>query len=371
MSASAHRDERFMALALSLGRRNLGRVWPNPSVGAVVVKDGRIVGRGVTAPGGRPHAEVQALAQAGDDARGATVYVSLEPCSHTGKTPPCSEALIAAGVARVVSAMTDPDPRVAGRGHAMLRAAGIDVTEDVLRDRASADQCGFLSRIERGRPWLTLKLATALDGRIATATGESRWITGPQARHLVHGLRHSHDLVLVGGGTARADDPALTVRGFGAVAQPVRAVASRHLNLPEPCQLVASTSSGPVWMLHGAQPGDLRQDLADALAEQGVTLVPVRPTSGRSLDPLAMLEALAERGITRVFCEGGGSLAAAFLSAGLVDELWHFSAGLALGAEGHPAIGAMGIDTLADAPRLALQETRRIGADTLAVWRKS
>ena len=209
-------DRRYMALALSLGARGLGQVWPNPAVGCVIVKDGRIVGRGRTAPGGRPHAEPQALAQAGAAARGATVYVTLEPCAHFGKTPPCARALIEAGVSRVVSALEDPDPRVDGGGHEMLRAAGIAVETGVMADEARAAQIGFLTRITQGRPMVTLKLASSFDGRIATAAGESQWITGPGARRMVHAMRMSHDAVLVGGGTARADDPMLTVRGMGA-----------------------------------------------------------------------------------------------------------------------------------------------------------
>ena len=204
--------ERFMAHALALGRRGLGRVWPNPAVGCVIVQDGRIVGRGFTQPGGRPHAETMALAQAGDAARGATVYVTLEPCSHHGQTPPCAQALIDAGVAHVVGAIQDSDPRVNGAGFDMLRAAGIKVTTGVCAEIAAEDHAGFFAKTTLGRPFLTLKLANSFDGRIATASGDSQWITGPQARRLVHGMRANHDAVLVGAGTARADDPMLTVQ---------------------------------------------------------------------------------------------------------------------------------------------------------------
>ena len=218
-----------MAHALALGQRGLGRTWPNPAVGCVIVHGGRVVGRGWTQPGGRPHAEVRALAQAGSAARGATAYVTLEPCAHHGHTGPCAEALIAAGVARVVTALQDPDPRVSGRGHAMLRAAGVAVTEGVLEPEARAVNAGFLKRVCHGLPLVTLKLATTLDGRIATASGESRWITGPEARRAVHALRLVHDAVLVGAGTARADDPDLTVRDLGATHQPVRIVIDSRL----------------------------------------------------------------------------------------------------------------------------------------------
>lgn len=353
-----------MAHALSLGRRGLGRVWPNPAVGCVLVRDGRVVGRGWTQPGGRPHAETVALAKAGDLARGATAYVTLEPCAHHGQTPPCAEALVAAGVDRVVTAIEDPDPRVAGRGHAILREAGIDVATGVLAEDALRDQAGFLSRVLRARPMLTLKLATSLDGRIATASGESRWITGPDARRAVHAMRLSHDAVLVGGGTARADDPRLTVREMGAVSQPVRVIAARKLDLPEDGALAASVAEGPLWLLHGSEAAPAR---IEAWRARGAECIPVPVASG-FLDAGRTLHALGERGITRVFCEGGGSYAASLLGAGLVDRLVTISAGVALGAEGQPALGALGVDVLAEAPRFRLVRTRRLGGDVLAEW---
>nr|WP_142662209.1 bifunctional diaminohydroxyphosphoribosylaminopyrimidine deaminase/5-amino-6-(5-phosphoribosylamino)uracil reductase RibD [Paracoccus laeviglucosivorans] len=319
--------------ALGLARRGLGNVWPNPAVGCVIVQDGRIVGRGWTQPGGRPHAEVRALAQAGDAARGATAYVTLEPCSHFGKTPPCANALIAAGVARVVSAMTDPDPRVSGRGHAMLREAGIEVTTGVREAQARAMQQGFLTRVMQGRPMLTLKLATSFDGRIATANGESQWITGPAARRHVHALRMIHDAVMVGGGTARADRPGLNVRGFGSVRQPVRVVVSSDVLPDLPPE---GADHGPLWQVGG--------------------------------DPDALMTELGSRGLTRVFCEGGGVLAASLLRAGLVDQLVGYTAGVVLGGDGRPATGELGLTRLADAPRFRLVETRRIGPDLFHRW---
>ncbi|MEM9474631.1 MAG: bifunctional diaminohydroxyphosphoribosylaminopyrimidine deaminase/5-amino-6-(5-phosphoribosylamino)uracil reductase RibD [Pseudomonadota bacterium] len=367
---SAQSDARYMALALHLGARRLGQVWPNPAVGCVVVRDGRIVGRGATAPGGRPHAEPRALAQAGDAARGATVYVSLEPCAHHGKTPPCCEALIAAGVARVVSAMEDPDPRTAGQGHAALRAAGIAVDSGVLVEDAARLHRGFVLRVTRGRPFVTLKLAGSFDGRIATATGESRWITGPDARRRVHAARACHDLVLVGGGTARADDPDLRVRDLGVTRQPVRAVASRHLNLPVDGRLATSAAEGPVWVIHDPARMSKEDPTAAALRAQGVELVTARSDPGGQLNAGSMLEALGARGITRVFCEGGGALAASLLQADLVDEVIGFTAGLMLGAEGRPALGALGVSALAEAPRFRLVRAERIGADVLHVWER-
>ncbi|WP_244526516.1 bifunctional diaminohydroxyphosphoribosylaminopyrimidine deaminase/5-amino-6-(5-phosphoribosylamino)uracil reductase RibD [Marinovum algicola] len=359
-------DRRHMAHALVLGRRGQGRCWPNPAVGCVIVRDGRVVGRGWTQPGGRPHAETQALARAGAAARSATAYVTLEPCAHHGQTPPCAEALIAAGVARVVVAVEDDDPRVAGRGLAMLRAAGIAVETGVLAQEAARDHAGFFLKTGAGRPFVTLKLATTLDGRIATATGESQWITGPGARREVHALRARHDAVMVGGGTARADDPALTVRGLGIRHQPLRIVVSRKLDLPLTGQLAQTAGDVPVWLCHGpdADPG-----LCEAWEGLGARLVSCR-LAGRQVDMRDALHGLGAAGLTRVFCEGGGQLAASLLAAGLVDELICFTAGMALGAEGQPAIGALGVERLAEAPRLALAEVRPVGADVMSVWRR-
>ncbi len=354
-----------MGHALRLAARGLGQVWPNPAVGCVIVADGRVVGRGHTAPGGRPHAEAIALAQAGEAARGATAYVTLEPCACAGRGPACAPALVAAGISRVVTAMTDPDPRVNGQGHAALRGAGLVVTEGVLAAEAATVQRGFLTRLADGRPMVTLKLATSLDGRIATATGESRWITGPAARARVHLMRSAHDAVLVGAGTVRADDPALTVRGLGAMPQPVRVVLSRRLDLPLNGRLAASARDVPLWLVHGADAG------AGAMArwtDLGARLVPVDPGVGRFVDVGAALAALGGAGLTRVFCEGGGTLAASLLAAGVVDEVALFAAGLAIGAEGTPAIGALGLDRLAAAPRFRLRRVDAVGPDTLALW---
>ena len=362
MTATA--DRQHMAHALGLARRGLGRVWPNPAVGCVLVNGGRIVGRGWTQAGGRPHAETVALAAAGTAARGATAYVTLEPCAHHGQTPPCAAALIGAGVARVVSALEDPDPRVAGRGHAMLRAAGILVDVGLMATEAAALQRGFLDRIRQGRPMLTLKLAGSLDGRIATAAGESRWITGPAARRRVHAMRASHDAVLIGAGTARADDPSLTVRDIGATQQPVRIVATRRLDLPLDGQLARTAREVPLWLLHGvAAPEKARQSWQQA----GARLIEVAEIAG-GLDPADMLASLGREGLTRVFCEGGGQLAAALLRTGLADQIALFSAGLALGADGRPGVGPLGLAGLADAPRFRLAGVEQIGGDTLSLW---
>lgn len=350
-----------MALALSLGRRGMGRVWPNPAVGCVIVQNGRIVGRGWTADGGRPHAEPVALAQAGDAARGATAYVSLEPCAHHGKTPPCADALIAAGVARVVIATGDPDPRVGGRGIAMLRDAGIVVDTGVLEPQARRDHAGFFLRVTENRPFVTLKLAGTLDGRIATASGESQWITGPEARRAVHMMRARHDAVMVGAGTVRADDPALTVRGIGDMRQPVRVVVSRAMKIPDTAQLAQTARDVPVWLCHGPD-----ADVTD-WTNKGAVSLPCAVTAGQ-VDPAAAMAALAGQGITRVFCEGGGMLAASLLSAGLVDALVVFSAGMAIGAEGTPSLAAMGVGRLTSAPRFKLDQVRPVGGDIMHTW---
>lgn len=360
------RDEAHMRHAVALGRRGLGRTWPNPAVGCVIVKDGQIVGRGWTQPGGRPHAEPMALAQAGEQARGATAYVTLEPCAHTGKTPPCCDALIAAGVARVVVALEDPDPRVDGRGIARLRAAGIDVTTGVCADLARAAQEGFLSRVEAGRPMVTLKLATSWDGRIATATGESQWITGPQSRRRVHAMRAAHDAVMVGGGTVRADDPSLTVRDLGVDHQPVRVVLSRRLDLPLTGQLARTATQVPVWVVHGP---DAPAEMVDAWQGLGAVAIEAPVLQGQ-LDPRGVMEALGRRGLTRVFCEGGGAVAASLLAQDLADHVSLFTAGMAIGAEGVPGIGALGLERLGAAPRYRLVGREVLGEDSLTHWRR-
>ena len=355
-----------MALALSLGRRGHGSVWPNPAVGCVIVKDGQIVGRGWTQPGGRPHAETQALAQAKSKALGADVYVTLEPCAHHGQTPPCAQALIDEGVARVFIATLDPDTRVSGAGVRMLVEAGIDVDTGLLEDQALRDNAGFLGRIERDVPFVTLKLASSFDGRIATATGESKWITGPDARRVVHAMRARHDAVMVGGGTARKDDPSLTVRDLGISDQPVRVVVSRRLDVPLLGVLARTAHEVPLILCHGH---DADATLVRTWQDLGATLLSCAQR-GSNLDPLDVLRQLGRHGLTRVFCEGGSALAASLLEADLVDELVGFSAGLAIGAEGLPSIGALGLGNLADAPRYRLDELRNVGADVLQVWHR-
>lgn len=356
-----------MALALSLGRRGLGRTWPNPSVGCVIVKKDRIVGRGWTQPGGRPHAETQALAQAGHAAKNAEVYVTLEPCSHQGQTPPCAQALIDAEVGVVSVATLDSDPRVSGRGCEMMRAAGVKVEVGLMETQARIDNAGFFSRVDLNRPFVTLKLASSFDGRIATGAGESQWITGPQARRCVHAMRARHDAVMIGGGTARKDDPSLTVRGLGTEWQPARVVISRRLDLPLMSALARTAKEIPVILCHGK---DADPTLLQTWQDIGATVLPCRVRAGQ-LDPEDVLQQLARHGLTRVFCEGGSALAASLIEADLVDELVGFTAGLAIGAEGLPSIGALGLSRLNDAQRYDLVSCRSIGNDTVHVWRRA
>lgn len=360
-------DARYMALALSLGRRGQGKCWPNPAVGCVIVREGRIVGRGWTKPGGRPHAETEALAQAAKQACGATAYVTLEPCSHQGATPPCAQALIDAGVARVVAAIGDSDPRVSGQGFEMLRRAGVAVSTGVMAEEAARDHAGFFLKTEQGRPLVTLKLASSFDGRIATGTGQSKWITGPEARRAVHAMRARHDAVMVGAGTARADDPSLTVRDLGVDRQPVRVVVSRHLDLPLISQLATSAREVPLWLCHGKGAGPERMQAWEGL---GARLVPCA-NRGVQLDAQDILQQLGSAGLTRVFCEGGSALAASLLAEDLVDELVGFTAGLGIGAEGLPSVGALGLTRLEAAARFELVQTTAVGADVMHHWRRA
>ena len=354
-----------MSIALALGRRGLGRTWPNPSVGCVIVRDGQIVGKGCTGDGGRPHAEVLALRQAGSHAKGATAYVTLEPCSHFGQTPPCSQALIDPGIYRVVGAMNDKDPRVNGQGYEMLRNAGVEVATGVAREEAEEDHRGFFKRIMKKSPHITLKMATSFDGRIATASGQSQWITAPPARRFVHALRAQHDAVMVGGGTVRNDNPTLSVRGLGIDHKTVRIIASRKLDLPKESALAESITEFPLWLCHGPDAPEERIQFWDTL---GAKLIPCR-LKAQMIDVAHMLQGLADQGLTRVFCEGGGALAASLIDAQCVDELIGFNAGLTIGAEGQPSIAALGVENLLEASRFKLKTVQKIGPDIMHVWK--
>ncbi len=366
--AESARDAGWMRTALGLARRGLGQVWPNPAVGCVIVAGDVVVGRGRTAPGGRPHAEAIALAEAGARARGATAYVTLEPCVEPGRGEPCTAALIAAGIARVVIAMADPYPRVDGAGIVALRAAGLAVDVGCLALEAETVNRGFLRRIATGRPMLTLKLATSLDGRIATDTGESRWITGPRARSEVHLLRAQSDAVLVGAGTVRSDNPRLNVRELGMSDRtPVRVVVSGALSLPRDGHLAATAAEAPLWLCHDQEAEEGRRH---AWTDLGADLIEIPFQADGQLDLSAMMQRLGDRGLTRVLCEGGGRLAAALIEADLVDELVCYTAGVALGAGAIPAIGDLEITALQLAPRFSLVDVAAIGPDMRSRWQR-
>ncbi|MBV9079340.1 MAG: bifunctional diaminohydroxyphosphoribosylaminopyrimidine deaminase/5-amino-6-(5-phosphoribosylamino)uracil reductase RibD [Methylobacteriaceae bacterium] len=330
-----------MALALALGHRHLGRTWPNPSVGALVVRDrdgaAEIVAAGATQPGGRPHAERVALAAAGEAARGATLYVSLEPCSHHGRTPPCAEAVIASGVARVVTALEDPDPRVSGRGHALVREAGIAVTTGVLAGEARRAHAGHIRRVRDGRPHLLVKVARTADGFSARLAGPRLMISGEACNARTHLARAHADAIMVGSATVQADDPRLDVRLPGLEdRRPVRIVVDSRLTLPPDSTLARTATRQPTWLLCGEAAAASAP--AERLRALGVELVPV-PSTGDRLDLAAALRELGGRGLTRILCEAGPSLGQALAEADLVDELIVSTSARPLDEPGAPAIG--------------------------------
>jgi diaminohydroxyphosphoribosylaminopyrimidine deaminase/5-amino-6-(5-phosphoribosylamino)uracil reductase len=363
---SSDLDTRFMALALTLGRRGLGNAWPNPAVGAVVVKDGVMVGRGWTQPGGRPHAEVEALQRAGDAARAATLYATLEPCSHHGKTPPCVDAITAAGIARVVSAIEDPNPKIAGEGHARLRAQGVTVDVGIGAEEARRAHAGHIRRVRDGRPHVTLKLAVSADGKAGLAGRRPAAITGEAARARVHLLRAMNDAVLTGIGTVLSDDPQLNCRLPGMASRsPVRVVLDSGLRLPERSKLAASAARTLDWVFVDES---ARPDHESALVEAGVEILRVPGTNGK-LDLGAVLRALAGRGITRVMVEAGPILSAAFLAADLVDEAALFRSPQALG-EGIDALEGMPLGALTLSAKLRLSGSEQVGHDTLQMYER-
>jgi diaminohydroxyphosphoribosylaminopyrimidine deaminase/5-amino-6-(5-phosphoribosylamino)uracil reductase len=358
-------DRRFMALALSLGRRGLGRTWPNPAVGAVIVKNGVIVARGWTQPGGRPHAEIEALRRAGAEARGATLYVTLEPCSHVGKSPPCADAVIAAGVARVVSALEDPNPDVAGAGHARLRAAGIAVEIGVGAAAARHDHTGHIRRMRDGRPRVMLKLAISADGKAGAADGHPVAITGDAVRDRVHLLRAENDAIMIGVGTALADDPMLTCRLPGMIkSSPVRIVLDSALRLPLESALVRTAGETPVWVIAGTQ---APQPAEHALRAQGVEVLRADDSEGH-LGLAAVLKLLAARGITRLMVEGGPTLAAALIRADLVDEAILFHSAKTVGGEGLDALNAAAAAAMAHRLRHTMSEP--VGPDRQDIYER-
>jgi diaminohydroxyphosphoribosylaminopyrimidine deaminase/5-amino-6-(5-phosphoribosylamino)uracil reductase len=364
-SEPAVADARYMALALALGRRGLGRTWPNPAVGAVIVKDDVIIGRGWTQAGGRPHAEVEALRRAGEAARGATLYVSLEPCSHYGKSPPCADAVIAAGIARVVSALEDPNPEVAGAGHARLRAAGIAVDVGLGAEEARRDHAGHIRRMRDLRPQVLLKLAASADGKAGAAGRRPVAITGERVRDRVHLLRAQSDAIMIGSGTALSDDPILTCRLPGMAAySPVRVVLAGALRLPLSSRLVQSAREVPLWVIAGAEASVAAKQRLEAA---GVTVLAV-PRAGARLDLAAILRLLAERGVSRLMVEAGPILAAALLDADLVDEAVLFSSAKVVGPDGIDALEGMPLTALTQSPRLKGFGSEAVGKDSCEIF---
>ena len=362
MTADAADDTRFMQAALAFGRRSLGLAAPNPSVGALVVRGGLIVGRGCTHAGGRPHAEAIALADAGEAARGATLYVTLEPCSHTGRTPPCADAIIAAGIARVVSAMDDPDPRVAGSGHARLEAAGVKVTRDVCAEMARRANLGHILRMTSGRPMVTLKLAQTADGYAAGDTHDARLhITGEAANAAVQMQRAMHDAIMVGIGTILGDDPLMTVRLPGVARKPLRIVLDTQLQLPLNSRLAATVASAPILVIAGESAA---RGAEARLKDHGIGVLRVAQSGAETLDLGAALQALGDRGLTRVYSEGGPRIAAALIAERLVDEALIYISAKPLGRAGTPALSAAARAALADISRYG-REDHDAGPDRL------
>jgi diaminohydroxyphosphoribosylaminopyrimidine deaminase/5-amino-6-(5-phosphoribosylamino)uracil reductase len=361
-------DQRFMDLALTLGRRELGRTWPNPAVGAVVVNDGVIVGRGWTAPGGRPHAEPVALARAGEAARGGTLYVTLEPCSHVGKSPPCTDAVIAAGIKRVVSAIEDPNPEVAGQGHAKLRAAGIAVDIGIGATEAARDHAGHFRRVRDHRPHVILKLAISADDKIADAGHKRVAISGEVAKARTHLLRAQSDAILVGIGTVLADDPLLTCRLPGMAARsPVRVVLDPALRIPGNGRLVHSAREVPLWVMTSKL---AEAPAATMLGAAGAEVIRIASThtSLPGLDLSAVLHALAERGITRLLVEGGARIASSFVAGGLVDEFWLVRGARAIGSDGVAALDHLPLTSITQSPGFRVRASENLGEDVLTIY---
>ena len=369
--ASKAADRRFMQLALTLGKRGQGRTWPNPAVGAVVVNDGVIVGRGWTQPGGRPHAEPEALRRAGEATRGATLYVTLEPCSHVGRSPPCADAITAAGIARVVSAIEDPNPEVAGQGHARLRAAGIVVDVGLCAEEAARDHAGHFRRIRDKRPHVILKLAVSSDDKIGAAGRKPVAITGEAAKARVHLLRAQCDAVLVGIGTVQADDPLLTCRLPGMEAQsPVRVVLDRALRISGTSRLVHSARETPLWVMTSSLS---EAPAAMKLGAAGAQVIRIATTTAPApgLDLANVLHALAEKGITRLLVEGGARVASSFVTAGLVDEIWLLRGPDAVGADGVAALDALPLTSITQSPTFKLCASETLQNDTLTIYERA
>lgn len=357
------RDSAFMQMAIREAGKGIGKTSPNPAVGAVVVRDGEVVGKGYHRRAGTPHAEVHALNAAGDKARGATLYVTLEPCNHTGRTPPCTQAILASGVKRLVVGMADPNPTVAGGGCAFLASRGVSVTSDVLADACRDLNLPFIKHITTGLPWVIMKAGVSLDGRIATRTGHSGWITGERSRREVHRLRNRVDAILVGITTALDDDPSLTTRLPGRRGRdPLRVVLDTHLRLPPACKMLRQTSGAGTWIFCGP---DAEHRQARALADAGAMVKPVPLARDGGLDLKEVLLTLGRAMVTSVLVEGGCLVHGAFVRQRLVDQVSLFLAPLFIGGDGVPVVDGLGVDRVGDAGRLEGVRTRRFGEDVL------
>jgi diaminohydroxyphosphoribosylaminopyrimidine deaminase / 5-amino-6-(5-phosphoribosylamino)uracil reductase len=357
---TAQDDIHHMRHALTLARRGLGRTWPNPAVGCVIVKNDVVIGRGWTQDSGRPHAETEALKQAGPEAKGASVYVTLEPCSHHGKTPPCAQALIDAGVARVVIGCGDPDPRVNGKGIEMLKNAGIKVETDVLENEAQELNAGFFLRVTKSRPFITLKSATSMDGKIAPEEGKRQWITGVLSHRHVHLERSQHDAILAGIGTVLADDPMLTARLPGYEHRIVRVILDTHLRIAETSKLVKGAREYPLWIFHKSN----NPEKEARLAELGAELFHIDPANIK-----AVVAALAEEGITRLMVEGGAKVHTSFLEAGLCDRfLWFHAPAVTIGRVGVDVLQGHQIGDLSAKFGLEKRESRALEQDLLEIY---
>ncbi len=366
-------DAAYMRTAFAFARRALGRTRPNPAVGAVIVKTGgsrdEVIACAHTMPTGRPHAEQVALAQAGDAARGATLYVTLEPCAHYGKTPPCADAIVEAGVSRVVVSVHDPDPRVAGRGIAKLRDAGLKVDESFLQEEGADIARGHILRVTANRPLVQLKLAVGSDGLIPRGRdGAPVWATGENARAHGHLLRARADAILVGHGTVSADDPSLTCRLPGmAEESPVRVVLCSALDIPVSAKMLTELDTAPVWVIGSGEAGS---EAEDALTAAGADVLRARGHKGSGLDIESVLSALAERGVTRLLVEGGPNVAASFWKAGLVDEIYLYKGPEPAGADGIPALATESLEVIEHAQSYVREVSRDLGRDTLDIYRR-
>jgi diaminohydroxyphosphoribosylaminopyrimidine deaminase/5-amino-6-(5-phosphoribosylamino)uracil reductase len=361
-------DKKWMSVALSLAKRTKGATWPNPNVGCVIVKDDKLIGRGWTAPTGRPHAETQALKSAGAASANSTAYVTLEPCAHTGKTKPCTSSLIRANVARIVIATRDPDPRVSGQGLKLLKNAGISITEGILKDEACYEHFGFFNRILNGKPKITLKLATSLDGKIATKNNESKWITGERSRKLTHLYRMQSDAVMIGSRTAIMDDPSLNVRHITTKQQPAKIIIDTTLKTPLTSKIFQSANEFKTIICCGH---NVDQSLVSIWINQGSKIIKCKTNMDGKIDLIDAIKHLGTIGINNIFCEGGASLATSLLKADLIDEFISMTSGLLIGANGRSVVGNFDNLSISKLPILKLRESYKYGQDVVSIWSKS